>query len=58
MSIEFKLIATCLWCEKEIPFDQNINGKLLCSRRCLKEINAHINKPEFRYTREEVVKWK
>lgn len=58
MSIKFKLIATCLWCEKEIPFDQNIEGKLLCSRKCLKEINAKINKKGFGYTKQEVVKWK
>lgn len=54
--VSITLIATCLWCEKEIPFNQNIKGRMLCSIKCLRDINKKIADPEYFYTKDEVIK--
>ena len=37
--IRFNLIFTCLNCEKEIPPKEAIKGKMLCSEKCLTQMN-------------------
>ena len=52
MRIEYVVGLGCLNCEKEIPIEQGIEGKMLCSVRCMKEIN----KLGGHYDLEDVVK--
>jgi hypothetical protein len=63
--ISIHLISTCLYCEKEIPFSQNMKGKLLCSLKCMHAINKAIKedmieKNDFRtgfgYDKSDVIK--
>lgn len=47
--VYIKLLAYCIWCEEEMD---GANGKMICSKKCLKEMNkAH---PESSYTMDDV----
>lgn len=38
-NVIFKLVSSCLWCEKEISMKRARAGKMLCSVDCMKKIN-------------------
>jgi hypothetical protein len=49
MEVLFRLVTTCLWCDKEM---EGIDGKMICSKKCLKEMNKE--HPESNYTIDDV----
>jgi len=52
-TIRFKLVFGCLWCDKPIPMKEARKGVMICSKKCLDEMNA---KHKTAYDMEDV--WK
>ena len=55
MTLVIKFITSCLWCEKEIPWDKAKKGKMICSVKCLKRINEQLHDKDYHYDRKDVV---
>lgn len=39
VKVYFQFISHCLWCEAEIPPKPTMEGKMICSKKCLEEMN-------------------
>lgn len=51
--LKFKI--SCLYCEKEIPLDKAIRGKMICSIKCMNKINKQLHDSDYHYDKKDVL---
>lgn len=39
-----KIVTSCLWCEKVMPWEAAHKSKMICSMKCLGDLNKAIEK--------------